>query len=372
MAVLQLGDSGELVARLKAALQAYSYDPGPNDIFDEATEAAVRGFQESRGIAPSGVADEETLSAMDLDPDTLEDLIEIEPAPFLSATATPSVATFDGEDIYLDPPIRLWPQYDARWAQARIAGPKTGNLLNWVENGCNACTAAMILRWFAEDCTAGHIPFPTKDGGVVDPDFYGLRMGECFWPNADPPGKVELTPQGRIFYRKIYNVAAHYLKTGAIERSAKGDAVDPTDSRAYYVSQEPSEGWMELIRTLLDAGPVIVGIGQPAGHFVVAHGIVGDGLLLADPGAVLFSAYHGGKPSIANWSGKSGYVDGTMDSDFVRLPPTSQWPGEVAPGSERDARSYYHVSGQFLDDLLANLISVTSLTYSEGAMLQSS
>jgi len=66
-----------------------------------------------------------------------------------------SLATVVGDDIYLDPPVRLLPQYDSRWAHERIGGPKTGRMLNWVENGCNASTAAMILRWFAEDCTAG-------------------------------------------------------------------------------------------------------------------------------------------------------------------------------------------------------------------------
>ena len=83
------------------------------------------------------------------DPDTLEHIDTEAPAE----PAISSLATVVGDDIYLDPPVRLLPQYDSRWAQQRIAGPKTGRMLNWVENGCNASTAAMILRWFAEDCT---------------------------------------------------------------------------------------------------------------------------------------------------------------------------------------------------------------------------
>jgi hypothetical protein len=67
---------------------------------------------------------------------------------------TASLATVDGDDIYLDPPVRLLAQYDGRWAQERIAGPRTGRMLDWRANGCNASTAAIILRWFAEDCTA--------------------------------------------------------------------------------------------------------------------------------------------------------------------------------------------------------------------------
>jgi hypothetical protein len=281
--------------------------------------------------------------------------------------STTVIAIVDGDDVYLDPPVRLWPQYDSRWMHKRIAGLKTGRLLDWVTNGCNASVAAMTLRWFAEDYTKRTIPFPTKPGGSIDPSWYGLRMGEAFWPNADPPGKVELTPEGTIHFRKLYSVAAHYLKTGEIQRNEKGDVVDPSGPKAYYVSRRPPGGWLDLIRTLLQAGPVIVGIGAPADHFVVAHGIIGGALLIADPGGVLYQAHNGGKAEIANWKGKEGYLDGTMDRERVRMPSPSQWPDGHAPGLEGDDRSYHLISGQFLDDLLDNLISVTSLTYPEGA-----
>jgi hypothetical protein len=296
--------------------------------------------------------------------DVLDDIrIEV-PAAELSAT---SLATTDGEDIYLDPPVRLLPQYDSRWAHHRIGGPKTGRMIDWVENGCNASTAAMILRWFAEDCPAGSMPFPTKPDSAIDEDWYPLRMAEAFWPEADPPGKVELTPEGRINFRKLYNVAAHYLKTGDLERREGGNVIDPSPPVSQYVTSAPDAGWLDLIRGMLGAGPVIVGIGAPAGHFVVAHGIVEGGLLIADPGAVLYQAFHGGKPGIEDWSGKAGYLDGTMDSESVRLPADSQWPAGAAPGQELDARSYHHISSQFLEDMLDRLISVTSLTDPEGA-----
>lgn len=282
-------------------------------------------------------------------------------------SATSSVATEDGDDIYLDPPVRLLPQYDSRWARERIGGPKTGAMLDWVANGCNACTAAMILRWFAEDCGATSVPFPTKPEGAIDANWYPLRLAEAFWPEADPPGKVELTPEGRIHYRKIYAVAAHYLKTGEIPRREGGNVVDPPGPAAHYVTQRPAEGWMALIRSMLSTGPVIVGLGAPSAHFVVAHGIVGGGLLIADPGAVLYSASRGGKTGIQDWSGKSGYSDGTGNSGGVRMPARSQWPDEAAIGQEQDARSYHLISGQYLEDLLKSLISVTSLTYPEGA-----
>jgi hypothetical protein len=293
-----------------------------------------------------------------------------QPAEQSIGTERPSttvIAIVDGDDVYLDPPVRLWPQYDNRWKHERIGGPKTGKLIDWVANGCNASTAAMTLRWFAEDCTAGTIAFPTKPGGSIDPGWYGLRMGESFWPNADPPGKVELTPEGRIHFRKLYSVAAHYLKTGEIQRNEKGDVVDPSGPTASYVTARPAGGWLGLIRSMLKTGPVIVGIGAPAGHFVLAHGVIGGALLVADPGGVLYQAHNGGAPEIANWKDKEGYLDGTTDKEKVRMPSPSQWPGGNAPGQEGDGRSYNHISAQYLSDMLDKLISVTSLTYPEGA-----
>jgi len=129
-------------------------------------------------------------------------------------------------------------------------------MLNWVENGCNASTAAMILRWFAEDCTAGTIPFPTKPDNAIDPSWYGLRLAEAFWPEADPPGKVELTPEGRIHFRKLYSVAAHYLKTGDIQRTEGGNVVDPSSPTANYVTRPPAGGWFEVDAELPTEGIV--------------------------------------------------------------------------------------------------------------------
>jgi len=371
---LRSGDSGEPVKRLQKALIGYGYDlgsAGADGRFGDKTRVAVTSFQSSRGIAATGDADPATIAAMDLDPDTLDDLVDVDEGPRPADQGTRQLAIVDGDDIYLDPPVRLWPQYDNRWKGERIAGPKTGRMLNWIANGCNASTAAMILRWFAEDCTAGRIAFPTKADSSINSSWYGLRMAEAFWPNADPPGKVELTPEGRINFRKIYSVAGHYLKTGEIERNERGDVVEPSAPQADYVTRPPAEGWMGLIKTMLEMGPVIVGIGAPAGHFVVAHGITGGGLLIADPGAVLYQARHGGKGEIENWTGKDGYLDGTMDSAQVRMPSASQWPDGHADGQELDGKSYHLISGQFLSDMLDRLISVTSLSYPQGAKLTS-
>jgi hypothetical protein len=302
----------------------------------------------------------------------LATLVSADVTPEASRTGPTIGVVVDGDDIYLDPPVRLLPQYDGRWAYERIGGPRTGRMLDWITNGCNASTAAMILRWFAEDCTGGSIPFPTKPDSAIDPSWYPLRMAEAFWPEADPPGKVELTPEGRINFRKLYSVAAHYLKTGEIERREGGNVIDPSPPKAHYVTSRPAGGWMDLIRTMLEMGPVIVGIGAPAGHFVVAHGIMAGGLLIADPGAVLYQAHHGGRGEIEDWSSKEGYLDGTMDSEQVRMPSPSFWPDADAPGRELDGRSYHLISGEYLSSLLDRLISVTSLTYPDGVNFSNS
>lgn len=60
-----------------------------------------------------------------------------------------------------------------------------------------------------------------------------------------------------------------------------------------------------------------------------------------------------------------------MDGDQVRLPPSSQWPDGDPQGQDRDARSYHLISGEFLDDMLAELKSLVSLSDPEGAQITS-
>src|SRR5207248_6357134 len=107
-------------------------------------------------------------------------------------------------------------------------------------------------------------------------------------------------------------------------------------------------------------------------HFVIGHAIVGGALAIVDPGNVLYTAAHGGKGSIQNWQSVTGYLDAGANGENaakVRMPATSQWSGGSAPGQEGDWRAYNLVSGQFLDKILGNLISLTSLTYPDGAKL---
>ena len=56
------------------------------------------------------------------DPDTLEHIDTEAPAE----PAISSLATVVGDDIYLNPPVRLLPQYDSRWRSSGSPGPRLG------------------------------------------------------------------------------------------------------------------------------------------------------------------------------------------------------------------------------------------------------
>ncbi|HUI41711.1 MAG TPA: peptidoglycan-binding protein [Terriglobia bacterium] len=65
MALLKVGDSGEAVAALQQRLRKLGFDPGAaHGEFTAATEAAVRAFQSSVGLAPDGVAGPNTIAAL--------------------------------------------------------------------------------------------------------------------------------------------------------------------------------------------------------------------------------------------------------------------------------------------------------------------
>ena len=277
------------------------------------------------------------------------------------------VAKESGDDVMVDPPVRNLPQWDGRWGQKQIAGKK-GAKIDWQENGCNASTAAMTLRWFAEDCPAGKVAFPRKSAGSIDQSWYSLAMAESMWPNADPPGKVALDGSGRIDVPWIFAACAEYLRSGGtFPRSDNGDVGHPA-KKAYTVESPPSEGWLSILKKMLKTGPVIMGIGAPAGHYVIAQGVIGGAVAIVDPGNVLYQAAKGGGGPIQNWqSMASGFADGSSGADKVRMPQSSQWPGGSAPGNEADPRAYNLVSGQFLQKLLDNLVRLVSLTYPDGA-----
>jgi hypothetical protein len=78
---LKYGDHGEYVERLQSALIAMGFDLGPGRAdgkFGAGTRAAVKGLQTERGLPETGIADPDTIAALDLDPNTLDDLIEID------------------------------------------------------------------------------------------------------------------------------------------------------------------------------------------------------------------------------------------------------------------------------------------------------
>lgn len=63
--MLRTGSSGEQVTKLQKRLTASGFDAGEADgIFGGKTEAALRAFQESAGIAADGVCGPQTLAKL--------------------------------------------------------------------------------------------------------------------------------------------------------------------------------------------------------------------------------------------------------------------------------------------------------------------
>ncbi len=62
---LRLGDQGEAVARLQRALSAAGRPVGQDGVFGPQTEAALRAFQQARGLTPDGLAGALTQAALE-------------------------------------------------------------------------------------------------------------------------------------------------------------------------------------------------------------------------------------------------------------------------------------------------------------------
>ncbi len=58
---LQQGDSGQRVWILEKLLNENGHDIIQDGVFDQATESAVKGFQQKLGLFPSGIFDHATL-----------------------------------------------------------------------------------------------------------------------------------------------------------------------------------------------------------------------------------------------------------------------------------------------------------------------
>src|SRR5438477_342406 len=77
-------------------------------------------------------------------------------------------AGVDGSNVMLNPPMRLWPQWDKdRWGMRPLGGDSDNKDVYWLKDGCTPSCAAMVLRWFAED--RAMVPFPVKPGGTDIP-----------------------------------------------------------------------------------------------------------------------------------------------------------------------------------------------------------
>ena len=80
------GDFGTEVTELQERLSELGYEVGENrGVYDSVTEAAVRAFQEDKGIDPCGAANPETLYLLGLPIDG-EELIRYEKRRFVAST----------------------------------------------------------------------------------------------------------------------------------------------------------------------------------------------------------------------------------------------------------------------------------------------
>ena len=290
----------------------------------------------------------------------------------LKKAAAGSGVESDGKSIMVAPPVRLLAQYDPRWGKIHVGGAINTKTNSWQNDGCSATSAAMILRWFAED--RGLCKYPSKPESQIPEDHYGQRLGEAFWPDGfqyyskvtgvkepagNPDGRVGLTASG-VDFPDIFDYAAYWLRHGTIPPGkSEKERVSVAHGLAYTQNGKPKEGWIPLIKKLLEYGPCIIGIGQPGGHFMVCQGIRADGaMLVVDPGAVVNTAIAlGGEGKvIANWKGKQKFEPGQ------RMPPRTQWPKGVQ-GREYDEVCYFAISGQALTEMLDGLLHVHSLTF---------
>jgi putative peptidoglycan binding protein len=71
---LRLGDRGDNVRKLQRALQGAGFSIGVTGVYDAATYATVKSFQEAHHLGADGLAGRQTFQALSLDPETLEDL----------------------------------------------------------------------------------------------------------------------------------------------------------------------------------------------------------------------------------------------------------------------------------------------------------
>jgi peptidoglycan hydrolase-like protein with peptidoglycan-binding domain len=62
--ILQLGDRGSQVSTLQESLAVAGFRSGVNGIFDEATQNAVKRFQQAKGLTADGVVGSQTRAAL--------------------------------------------------------------------------------------------------------------------------------------------------------------------------------------------------------------------------------------------------------------------------------------------------------------------
>src|SRR5690242_7608457 len=94
MALLKDGSTGDDVVKLQQKLSELGFDPGDADgIFGASTTAAVKAFQQSKGLSDDGIAGPDTLSALGLADDSGAESDSAASAPLAVANVTVDIVS---------------------------------------------------------------------------------------------------------------------------------------------------------------------------------------------------------------------------------------------------------------------------------------
>jgi cell wall-associated NlpC family hydrolase len=214
-------------------------------------------------------------------------------------------------DIACNPPLRALAQYDERLNDHPIQGDSK----TWQGNACHPTSVTMVFRWIADK---GRFKFPRKEGSQIPPHHYHRRLMEAFWP--DLGGQMPGTSKDDIPHGKLIAKAQEALGMKAPPKLAfPGTSVEKR---------------LPVLRRALARGPVVIGIPD---HYVVLQAIVGEDMLICDPGNVLSRKWftEDGSPLKRAGSKQAG-------NDSCGMPPPESWNGEKVY-SDRNGLMYVRV-----------------------------
>jgi len=174
----------------------------------------------------------------------------------------------------VDPPVRLFCQYDPRWGTKYLKKQPKGKeneAYTWTKSGCHPTGLAMILRWWTEDNpkTAGKLKFPhtEKPDKIATP----IQVNQWLW------NKVYVPCDKTISHNTICN---------SVKKITHTDSGMPMKGDYKILSGLIDKKKAEIIKKALLLGPVLINMLKP-GHFVLVHGYRDGKIYVCDPGNVL-------------------------------------------------------------------------------------